>query len=153
MYRFFSVIISLSFLLVACSERSNQSEDEALNVILRSPINMDGSVDSTMLAIMTFDNVTWDFDTIEQGSSVSHDFIFKNTGQADLVISDVQTSCGCTITEYDKKAIKPGKESKLSFKFDSTDKKGSQDKSITVYANTYPNKTVINFTGFVKTKD
>ena len=153
MFRFFLLIFFTSSLLISCSEQADSAEDEALNVILRSPINPDGTVDSTMLPILVFERMTWDFDTIDQGASVSYDFKFKNTGKADLLISDVQTSCGCTITEYEKNAIKPGEESKLSFKFDSTDKYGKQDKSITIYANTYPNKTVVNFTGYVKTKD
>ena len=153
MLRFFLLILAVSLSFISCSKQSDSTEDEALNVILRSPINPDGSVDSTMLPILVFEMMTWDFDTIDQGNSVKHDFKFKNIGKADLLISDVQTSCGCTITEYEKNAIKSGEESKLSFKFDSTDKYGKQDKSITIYANTYPNKTVVNFTGYVKTKD
>ena len=153
MYKLYFLVFSLGLVLVSCSQEQKSTDDETLDVILRSPIKADGSIDSTILPIIAMENMTWDFDTIDQGLVVEHDFYFENTGKADLVIADVHTSCGCTVTEYDKKAIKPGKQSKLSLKFDSKDRYGKQDKSITIYANTYPNKTVINFTGFVKTKE
>ena len=153
MLKFYFLFLTLVFSLYSCVDDSKTKEDDSLNVILRSPINPDGSVDSTVLPIIALESPVWEFDTILQGEIVSHDYVFKNVGQGDLLISDVHTSCGCTITEYEKKAIKPGMDSKLSIKFDSKDKYGKQDKSITIYSNTYPNKTILNFTGFVKTKD
>jgi hypothetical protein len=153
MLKFYFLFLTLVFSFYSCVDDSKTKEDESLNVILRSPINLDGSIDSTALPIIALESPVWEFDTILQGEIVSYDYLFKNVGQGELLISDVHTSCGCTITEYEKKAIKPGMESKLSIKFDSKDKYGKQDKSITIYSNTYPNKTILNFTGFVKTKD
>lgn len=136
-------------IVFACSPEQPVADEDELDIILRSPINTDGSIDSTNLAIIEFETLVYEFDTISQGEKVDYSFLFKNVGKADLLISDVQSSCGCTITNYEKGPLQAGQESKIDFTFDSTDKEGIQDKSITVYANTYPNRTILKFKGFV----
>ena len=49
----------------------------------------------------------------EAGSNVSHDFILKNNGTADLEIIQVIPGCGCTASNFDK-VIAPGKTGKIS---------------------------------------
>ena len=77
---------------------------------------------------------------------------FKNTGNADLVISDAKGSCGCTVPEYPKAPIKPGEEGNIKVTFDSSGKGGRQNKSVTVITNAIPNTKVLTVTGLVTTK-
>ena len=86
--------------------------------------------------IMTFDNTEHDFGTIEKDSKVEYSFSFKNTGEADLIITRAVGSCGCTIPEYPKEAIKPGESAKMKVSFNSKGKHGNQQKSITITSNT-----------------
>lgn len=76
-----------------------------------------------------------DFGDIKQGDRVQHTFKFKNTGDAPLVISRVQTTCGCTIAEKPKDPVPPGEESKIVAKFNSSGKVGKQNKVITIHNN------------------
>ena len=54
-----------------------------------------------------------DFGIIKQGERVSHTFIFTNNGNSDLILNNVSASCGCTVPEYDKNPIAPGKDGKI----------------------------------------
>ncbi len=85
---------------------------------------------------MSFNEKEFDFGDITQGEKVSHTFTFTNTGDADLLISDAKASCGCTVPEYPKDAIKPGKTGKLKVTFDSAGKSGETKKTITITCNT-----------------
>ena len=53
----------------------------------------------------------------EAGSKVSHEFIFENTGTADLEIIQVVPGCGCSATDFDK-IIAPGKKGKVAITVD-----------------------------------
>jgi len=77
---------------------------------------------------------THEFGEIRQKSPVSYEFEFTNNGQAPLVISDVEGSCGCTVTEYSKDPILPGKQGKIKATFDAA-AVGKFHKSIKVTAN------------------
>lgn len=85
---------------------------------------------------MTFTSKEHDFGVIEANSIVNYSFTFKNTGEADLIISRALGSCGCTIPEYPKEPIKMGESGKIDVSFNSANKHGNQQKSITIYTNT-----------------
>jgi len=87
--------------------------------------------------VMSFDKTTHDFGTIKEGEKVTTKFSFTNTGKSDLIIVDARGSCGCTVTEYPKnKPIKPGDTQTITVSFDSSNKPGVQQKSVTLSANT-----------------
>lgn len=85
---------------------------------------------------MTFVETEFDFGAIEPGDKVTHEFSFKNTGKADLLISDARGSCGCTVPEYPKEAIAPGAGGKITVTFNSAGKHGKQHKTVTLFTNT-----------------
>jgi len=86
-------------------------------------------------AVITFDKPTHDFGDITQGDVVNHVFKFKNTGNAPLIISDVQVTCGCTVPTKPKDPILPGKTGEIGITFSSGGKMGKQNKTITVVSN------------------
>jgi hypothetical protein len=86
--------------------------------------------------VMTFENAEHDFGTIAAGSKVNYSFQFKNTGEADLIITRAVGSCGCTIPEYPKTPIKVGESAKIDVSFNSAGKHGNQQKSVTISTNT-----------------
>ena len=86
---------------------------------------------------MTFVEKEFDFGDIKQGDKVDHTFNFKNTGEADLIITNAQASCGCTIPDYPKDIpIKPGESGKIKVTFNSAGKSGPTAKTITISCNT-----------------
>ena len=82
-----------------------------------------------------------DFGTITYGEKVRHKFILKNTGTSDLLIYNAIGSCGCTVPEFSKEAIKPNQEGEINVTFDSKGKFGFNNTSVTVITNGNP-KTI-----------
>jgi hypothetical protein len=90
-----------------------------------------------------------DFGQIEDGIKVEHFFEFENTGEAPLIISKAEGSCGCTVPDWPREPIAPGGKGKIRVEFDSTNRKGRQDKQVKLYANTVPNQKVLKITSEV----
>ncbi|HTE27301.1 DUF1573 domain-containing protein [Flavitalea sp.] len=77
-----------------------------------------------------------DLGTINEGQKLQISFHLKNTGTAPLVLQSVVPGCGCTVADYPKEPIAPGKEADITASFDSKGREGQQHKEITVTANT-----------------
>ncbi len=60
-------------------------------------------------------------------------FEFKNTGDAPLIITNVQSTCGCTVPSKPKEPIAPGKTGKIDVKYNMNP--GPIRKTITVESN------------------
>lgn len=71
------------------------------------------------------------FGKIEAGKPVSTSFKFTNYSGKPIVISNVQTSCGCTTPEFDKAPVMPGKSTEVKVGYNAASA-GSFYKSITV---------------------
>ena len=85
-------------------------------------------------AKIEFKSEVIDYGEIEKGSDGVRVFEFTNTGNVPLVITDVTSSCGCTIPEKPKDPIAPGKTGEIKVKYD-TQRVGPIRKTITVYSN------------------
>ncbi len=95
--------------------------------------------------VMAFAEEQHDFGDIHQGDKVEHIFTFENTGNEPLIITNVQTTCGCTAPAWPRDPIAPGQSSEIKVVFNSTGKMGRQHKVITVISNatTAVNKVAI----------
>ncbi|GGK74117.1 DUF1573 domain-containing protein [Rufibacter glacialis] len=87
---------------------------------------------------MTFKETEFDFGDIKQDKKVTHTFTFTNTGQAPLVIESATATCGCTVPEWPKEPIAPGKTGTIKVEYDPAGRSGQQSKQITITANTDP---------------
>lgn len=96
-------------------------------------------------AVMKFKELEHNFGTIEPGSTVEHVYEFTNEGSADLVISNVKPSCGCTVPDYTKTPVKPGDKGEIKVTFNSAGKSGNQHKTVTVTANTEKGTETLSF--------
>lgn len=100
-----------------------------------------------------FDEMEFDFGTVKDGEKVTKIFKFKNDGGEPLVISNATGSCGCTVPEWPKEAIAPGKSGEIKVVFDSkgkgTKEGNRQSKTVDVTANTDPAVTNIRIFGTV----
>ncbi len=101
-------------------------------------------------AKIKFNQLVHKFGTIKTGDKVSHQFKFKNTGNAPLVIKSVDVSCGCTFPSYPFLPIEPGKEGAIDVTFDSEHKVGRQKPTVTVVTNGRPRTIKLNLEGFVE---
>lgn len=65
-----------------------------------------------------FEKETHDFGKITQGTPVSYEFIFENSGTEPIIISKVESTCGCTVPEFTKTPVKPGEKGSIKVTFD-----------------------------------
>ncbi|MFT5820195.1 MAG: hypothetical protein ACI8ZM_001434 [Crocinitomix sp.] len=97
-----------------------------------------------------FDQEIHDFGSVVDGEMVKHTFKFTNTGDKNLVLFDVKTTCGCTVPEdWPKYPIAPGESGEVKVIFNSNNKVGSVNKSIRIEANTNPTVSSVIITGEV----
>ena len=93
-----------------------------------------GSFAQDKLAKIEFKETTIDYGTIEKGADDVRTFEFTNTGDAPLIISKVNSSCGCTVPKKPDGAIMPGEMGEIQVKYD-TKRVMPIRKTITVLSN------------------
>jgi hypothetical protein len=98
-----------------------------------------------------FAELKHDYGVIEQGSDGTYNFEFTNTGTEPLVLSNVRSSCGCTIPKWPREPINAGESSKILVKYN-TNRPGPFNKSITVYSNASDQPIVLHIKGKVEVK-
>ena len=99
--------------------------------------------------VITFAVESYSFDSIKQGDVVVREFKFTNTGKSPLIISEVIVGCGCTVTEFSKEPIAPGKTGTVKVEFHSANKMGPQDKTATVKSNSTGGDVILHLKGTV----
>ncbi|WP_443939702.1 DUF1573 domain-containing protein [Pedobacter sp. MW01-1-1] len=143
---FVLAIVALSF--AACRNANTQTQEEsAVKSGVESP--QYAPVDAP---VITFEREIFDFGKIKQGDVVTHEFKFKNTGKNPLIIAEATATCGCTIPQWPREPILPGKESLIKVSFNSTGKMGMQDKVVTITSNANPTITSVHLVGEVLEK-
>ncbi|SIT98851.1 Protein of unknown function [Epilithonimonas bovis DSM 19482] len=104
--------------------QEEQPEDELLKEAKEKP-----------LTTVAFSETDHNFGEIKKGEKVEHVFEVTNTGKNPLIISNVKPGCGCTVPDYTKEPILPGKKGKITLHFDSTNFDGAVNKIADVYVN------------------
>jgi hypothetical protein len=134
-----TILFLFAAAFIACSGDNGKMPGK----VVHNPISASGESDMKKLPVMEFTELVHDFGTVIEGETVIYSFKFRNTGNTDLVISNVSASCGCTASKYTKEAVPPGEEGIVSVTFDTRRRRGFQNKTLTVAANTQPTNTVL----------
>ena len=82
-----------------------------------------------------FEKTAFDFGKLRESEKANVVFSFKNTGDAELEITKVEPSCGCTEAKATAAKISPGGSASIEAIFDSTDFRGKVSKTIEVATN------------------
>ncbi len=124
----FSLVLGL---MISCKESQESKITSADLEALEAQKELAGKLPKIEL-----DKVEHDFGTINEGEVVETEFIVKNTGETDLIIANAKGSCGCTVPVWPKEPIAPGQSAPIKVSFDSTNKPGKQNKTVTLTTNT-----------------
>lgn len=150
-------LLILAGILAFASCQNQSATDTEKDQLSPTIVNIDatasGEDKDSGLPVFSFEESTFDFGTITSGEEVTHTFKFKNTGDADLLISQANASCGCTSPEYPKEPIKPGDEGEIKVTFRSEGIAGQVAKTVSVLANTSPTTKVLTLSGEVIKKN
>lgn len=137
-------------MLVSCGQGNASSKVKKENV--ENAEKRDISINAGAASI-SFDKEEYNFGTVTEGEVVKTSFTVTNTGKGDLVITNAQASCGCTVPVWPKEAIAPGKTGEIQVSFNTSGKPNKQSKSITLTTNTAKGREVLKITGMVTPKN
>lgn len=104
------------------------------------------------MAEIKFDKMSHDFGIFsENGPKQKCVFTFTNVGDAPLVITQAMASCGCTVPDYTKEPIAPGKKGEVRVSYDGKGKfPGHFKKVITVRTNGEPSMVRLEIEGVME---
>lgn len=113
----------------------------------KAPVNKNAPV-------MSFDkklidqsgSVVWEYGTINKDGNGDSFFSFTNTGKEPLIISDVRSSCGCTVPKWPREPILPGHADTIKVRYD-TKRLGVINKTITVMSNANNSPIILRIQG------
>lgn len=128
---------------------SSNKEDTLNTDLVNSPLTSNIHAENVATPVIYMPETSYNFGEIQQGESVTHIFTLKNTGDADLIISAARGSCGCTVPEWPKNPIAKGEIGEIKITFNSAEKSGKQNKTVTLVSNSIPNTKVITINGNV----
>lgn len=127
-------------MLIACTS-TDQQRTEKMAEVKKDTINY-----TQIQWIDTLINIG----TLKQGEKTMVTFTCKNIGNKPLLLTDVAPTCGCTVADYTKEAILPGKTGTVKANFDSKKFCGQINKTVNAYSNTTNRpKQPLQFTGII----
>nr|NQU89470.1 DUF1573 domain-containing protein [Bacteroidota bacterium] len=139
---FFLYLFLFSILFTACNLWSSDGDKLPADLV-KNPKTASGREDASHAPAVIFDTDYHDFGRVIQGEKVTYAYKFQNTGNADLIITNVSSSCGCTVPDFTREPVKPGAHGVIKVTFDSDNRRGFQNKTVTVLTNTIPNTKVL----------
>lgn len=102
-------------------------------------------------AKIAFEETSYVFQDNMLGETSEHVFVFKNTGNAPLVVSDAVPSCGCVKPSWTQKPVIPGDTGSVHVYYTSK-VSGAFHKTIKIYSNASGKKPVLTISGETKKK-
>jgi len=143
-----SIVLVLISFLYAC--QNSETDNSTLNkgeTITSENIQIDSTG-----PVIKFDKSVYDFGEVTDGDSVKYSYTFTNVGNKSLKIANAVASCGCTVPDYPKDSIKPGEKGAINIVFNSKNRVGAVDKTVTIMSNTQPTETQVKLIGKVVEK-
>ena len=135
-----------TIVLASCS---NTDDKKITTHLVNNPLTAEKKPDQVDMPKIELSQDFFDFGEIHQKESVSAEFVIKNTGDAPLLIRSAKGSCGCTVPEWPKEPIADGEEAVVKVTFNSGNKKGKQNKTVTLVTNAIPSTKVLTIKGTV----
>lgn len=140
-------------MLTSCGNKEavqqTNSPDMVNPDLVNNPATAGGTEENAKVPVFNFEETNYDFGSIKSGDVVKYEYKFTNTGEGDLLITEAQGSCGCTVPEYPKKPIPPGESGVIKVTFSSSGMSGQVAKTVTILANTIPSTKVLTISGEV----
>ena len=143
------VILALSAL---CAFTFTSCKDDATSKINSENVAAAAERDATAgdFPVITFNEKEHDFGTIVNGTKVETKFKYTNTGNAPLVVSNIKSTCGCTIpSNWNRDPIAPGESAEFTVNFNGKGNNQVQ-KTITLTTNTEKGTETVKIKAFVE---
>lgn len=142
------VILGLSAL---CMIAFTSCKDDAASKIKSENVAVAAERDANAgdFPVIALDKMEHDFGTIMDGTPVETIFKYTNTGNSMLVVSNIKSTCGCTVPSNYTKELAPGETGEFTVKFNGKGN-GKVSKSLTITANTEKGTEIVKISAFVE---
>ncbi|WP_179338375.1 DUF1573 domain-containing protein [Winogradskyella ludwigii] len=142
------VILGLSAL---CMVAFTSCKEDAASKIKSENVAVAAERDANAgdFAVLSLDKKEHDFGTIANGTPVQTIFKYTNTGNSMLVVSNIKSTCGCTVPSNYTKEVQPGETGEFTVKFNGKGS-GKVTKSLTMITNTEKGQEPVKITAFVE---
>lgn len=141
-----AIFFSTLFVTISCTNSDAKAKINEQN--LEQAKSRDTEIQKGA-ATIAFDKVEYDFGTVNEGEIVETTFKVTNAGKTDLIITNAQASCGCTVPTWPKEPIKPGDSADIEVSFNTSGKPNRQSKTITLTTNTESGREILTLKGSV----
>ena len=146
----FMAVALATLTFTSCTKESASSKIKAENV--KEAEQRDATINKGA-PVIEWDKIEHDFGNINQGDKVETIFTLTNVGEGDLIVTKAKGSCGCTVPQWPREAIAPGKTADIKVVFNSRGKKNKSTNTITLTTNTAKGSEVVRIKAFVKVPD
>tara|TARA_R110002124_G_scaffold241687_4_gene406908 strand:+ start:17243 stop:17635 length:393 start_codon:yes stop_codon:yes gene_type:complete len=119
--------------------------------LVGSTISSFGQNSNTTKPEFKFKTEVINYGKIVKNSNGKRTFEFTNIGKSPLIISDIKTSCDCTVPKIPTAPIMPGEKGYITVSYD-TYKLGGFSKQITIFSNAKSGRKILRIKGFVVKK-
>lgn len=120
-----------------------------LIVALFFSISLAKAQDNNQGAVINFEKLSHDYGEVFQSDNGEYEFKFTNTGKEPLILTDVRSSCGCTVPEWPRNPILPGQSSSVKVKYN-TNIVGPINRQVTITSNATNSPSILRISGQVK---
>ncbi|RCW92677.1 DUF1573 domain-containing protein [Winogradskyella arenosi] len=141
------VILGLSAL---CMVAFTSCKDDAASKVKDENVAVAAERDANAgdFAVISLDKTEHDFGNIENGTPQETVFKYTNTGNSMLVVSDIKSTCGCTVPTNYTKEVQPGETGEFTVKFNGRGN-GKVTKSLTMITNTEKGQIPVRISAFI----
>lgn len=87
------------------------------------------------LGKLKLDKNKYDFGNVQEGKYYIANIKLTNTGEGDLEIKNITTTCGCAAALVTDKIVKPGKSSLLKVELDTSNREGKFVRAVNIHTN------------------
>lgn len=152
-----AVIVFTAFTVSAQVSSSNQSDAQKKEMEQKrkqeqerlQKENENKPANNPNAPVITFDKTVHDYGTLQQHGDGKCEFTFTNDGKEPLILSNVRSSCGCTVPTWPRQPVLPGQSEVIKVKYD-TKRVGMINKSIHVYSNAIKSPLTLKIKGKIE---
>ncbi len=114
---------------------TNDPDQKLLKLKIKAVVLPKDYSDSVKTSKIIFPESLHNFGTVPEGKVVDYTFNFHNGGNAELIIKDIKTSCGCTAALASSKKLEPNEEGTLKVEMDTKNRSGKMVRTVSIYSN------------------
>jgi len=135
---------------IAMGTSAANAQDTKMLTASTQPVN--GQVKMPHNGKLMFQQDSYDFGEVAEGPKAEHDFVLTNTGKEPVVITNASAGCSCTVSEWPRQPILPGKKEKIHVVFNTAGRVGPFTKDITILSDAEQPQMFLHIKGTVKPK-